>query len=741
MRNRKIILIFNLFSALCFLQVNAQTSGIQQQMEIKSPSLSVTFHVDVHRAGLVSGENVYMAGSFGGGYGLWDEPGTNPSNRMEDPENDSVYSLTMELVPGIYYYKYFKGNGWGGGEWAGNPNRQIYVDSSRTVYQVWGVKPVAMTFYVDMHGSGLLPEEPVYISGNFGFNNGIWDLPGSNLHNMLVPGADSVYSITVTVDTAGIYEYKFFKGPGWDGNEWGGGPNRLVFAYNDDVWVNALWAFQQIRFTMNVDTRASGILTGDSVFFSGNFGGSYGSWDVPGTNRATLLTDADHDSVYTSTLLVDLPGAYEFKYFHGSGWEGGEWSGGPNRVLQLNVNASANYIWGDPASAGYEIAGQLAYANPASTPLGNIMLTLKDAWGGPTGTVQTGYSGNYVFMGIPNGQYAFEPFTAKPWGGVTAADVLLYKKHIANISTLTGIYLASGDVNGNGSLTASDVLLIKKRIAMIIGSFPVGDWLFDNEDILIDGSNVTSNFHGLVYGDANGTYLPPYKGSPEADRKGAVHVDMMRHSHGETIVALSLSDMTNLGSYQFTVSYDATLFRFTGAGHLNERFGDLTLGNPVPGRLTFVWAADGPGFAVSENETLCLLHFSRLQPGEALFTVTDDPVIQEFTNYDGTRFVPEAAGCVLGYPAGADDVPTEGLVVLPNPFTDILEFSFALEREMATDLRLYNSLGKEVAIIVNQATPAGSFHVRFDGSALAKGIYFYRLKAGDKICTGKVIKI
>ncbi len=259
--------------------------------------------------------------------------------------------------------------------------------------------------------------------------------------------------------------------------------------------------------------------------------------------------------------------------------------------------------------------------------------------------------------------------------------------------------------------------------------------------LLIKSSGVTSNFHGLVYGDANGSYIPPYKGSPVAEMKGTLQLDLEKHTRGETIVALSLSDMPDLGSFQFTIAYDPESLRFNGADHLNERFSDITMGNPISGRLTFVWAADGTGVTVSENEILCLLHFSMLQSGEMLFTVTDDPVIQEFTTYDGARFVPKPTGCVSGYPAGADDMHAEGPVVFPNPFIDFLEYTSASDCEMATDLRLYNSLGKEVAIIVNQVTPAGPFHIRFDGSALTRGIYFYRLRTGNKIMTGKVIKI
>ncbi|HNY08193.1 MAG TPA: dockerin type I domain-containing protein, partial [Bacteroidales bacterium] len=90
-------------------------------------------------------------------------------------------------------------------------------------------------------------------------------------------------------------------------------------------------------------------------------------------------------------------------------------------------------------------------------------------------------------------------------------DVLLYKKHIAGISLLSGIFLNSGDVNGSGSLSASDVLLIKKRIALITNSFSVGDWLVSDIPVTVNGSSVTLNLDGLCYGDANASYTPPAK--------------------------------------------------------------------------------------------------------------------------------------------------------------------------------------------------------------------------------------
>jgi hypothetical protein len=39
-------------------------------------------------------------------------------------------------------------------------------------------------------------------------------------------------------------------------------------------------------------------------------------------------------------------------------------------------------------------------------------------------------------------------------------------------------------------------------------------------------------------------------------------------------------------------------------------------------------------------------------------------------------------------------------------------------------------LGREVGALVNEEKPPGSYEVKFDGSNLSSGVYFYRLHAG-----------
>jgi hypothetical protein len=63
----------------------------------------------------------------------------------------------------------------------------------------------------------------------------------------------------------------------------------------------------------------------------------------------------------------------------------------------------------------------------------------------------------------------------------------------------------------------------------------------------------------------------------------------------------------------------------------------------------------------------------------------------------------------------------------PNPFNPSTVISFDLPIREDVTLTVYSILGQKVATLVNEALPAGSHEVRFDGSRLSSGVYFFRL--------------
>jgi photosystem II stability/assembly factor-like uncharacterized protein len=74
----------------------------------------------------------------------------------------------------------------------------------------------------------------------------------------------------------------------------------------------------------------------------------------------------------------------------------------------------------------------------------------------------------------------------------------------------------------------------------------------------------------------------------------------------------------------------------------------------------------------------------------------------------------------------------------PNPFNPSTQINFNIPHDEFVSLKVYNSLGQEVANLVNEMSKAGSHEVTFNASNLSSGIYYYRIEAGKNISVKKM---
>lgn len=74
----------------------------------------------------------------------------------------------------------------------------------------------------------------------------------------------------------------------------------------------------------------------------------------------------------------------------------------------------------------------------------------------------------------------------------------------------------------------------------------------------------------------------------------------------------------------------------------------------------------------------------------------------------------------------------------PNPFNPVTTISWKSTSSGRQILKVYNILGKEISTLVDEYRPAGDYEVKFDGSGLPSGIYFYKLDCGDFISVKKM---
>ncbi len=74
----------------------------------------------------------------------------------------------------------------------------------------------------------------------------------------------------------------------------------------------------------------------------------------------------------------------------------------------------------------------------------------------------------------------------------------------------------------------------------------------------------------------------------------------------------------------------------------------------------------------------------------------------------------------------------------PNPFNPSTTIYYTIPRQGTVSIKVYDSIGRAVATLVNAQQTAGNYEVVLDGTMLASGIYFYQLQlatSGSVVCS------
>jgi len=74
----------------------------------------------------------------------------------------------------------------------------------------------------------------------------------------------------------------------------------------------------------------------------------------------------------------------------------------------------------------------------------------------------------------------------------------------------------------------------------------------------------------------------------------------------------------------------------------------------------------------------------------------------------------------------------------PNPFNPSTMIQYSIKNKSFATLKIYDILGKEVAVLLNDVVEAGDHSVKFDATDLPSGIYMYQLQAEGIVLTKKM---
>ncbi|MDO9254150.1 MAG: T9SS type A sorting domain-containing protein [Bacteroidales bacterium] len=96
------------------------------------------FQVDMNGSGILPTDSLFITGSLGGIYGTWNEPGTNPNNKLTDPDGDGYYTIALSLPNQVIEFKFVKNATWANQDPYGS-NRVFTITGDCNVIFTWGV--------------------------------------------------------------------------------------------------------------------------------------------------------------------------------------------------------------------------------------------------------------------------------------------------------------------------------------------------------------------------------------------------------------------------------------------------------------------------------------------------------------------------------------------------------------------------------------------------------------------------
>jgi hypothetical protein len=77
----------------------------------------------------------------------------------------------------------------------------------------------------------------------------------------------------------------------------------------------------------------------------------------------------------------------------------------------------------------------------------------------------------------------------------------------------------------------------------------------------------------------------------------------------------------------------------------------------------------------------------------------------------------------------------------PNPFNPHTSVIYELKKETFVSIKIFNILGAEVASLVNDTKPAGTYEIKWNASTFSSGVYFCKMQSGLSSSTKKMILV
>lgn len=257
-------------------------------------------------------------------------------------------------------------------------------------------------------------------------------------------------------------------------------------------------------------------------------------------------------------------------------------------------------------------------------------------------------------------------------------------------------------------------------------------------------NNIVSPFYtfspGGGYVEAPDTLYPGRAYWVKADTAGTLGMDFLQEPSSQAIGrSMPKPEVSRLNSITVTDAYgNARTLRF-GTDVPNTKYFSLP---PLPpqGAFDARFATHRSVENVPPGTSMGIL-LQGEPPYMVTYSVEGRWLLAGNTIADTGTFTVEGAYLTLS--RGDPTVPAEFALEqnYPNPFNPVTRISYSIPYSGYVTLKIFNIIGQEVATLVQEVKESGTHEVSWNAGNGPSGVYFYRLQAGTRTATAKMILV
>jgi len=407
--------------------------------------------------------------------------------------------------------------------------------------------------------------------------------------------------------------------------------------------------------------------------------------------------------------------------------------------IPVEINNSLITIQGE-----FEISGNVLYYD--GLEVNSVQFTLEDYIDNANSYIQySDLGGGFQFSEIETGNYILTPQKFEDLGGLTSTDASRIARYSIGAYSLEPLQVVAADVSLNGTVSGLDA----SRVARYVVGLPVNfnddslHWIFSPNAIeyfplAVDDSS--RNFIAYRLGDVNGTWNPDNLLSRSVQDED-INFERYKLVNKESAsLSVIIPDSLYIEGVDIEIGYDPSKINQVSINYNADVFNGQHydfLSNVDLKLKSAIWNISTPqkiGGIIAQIEFNCI---GQCDDAKIWF---DKFKINDKVN-NGGFLISESNIITKGIELTLNTNPKKTSLAqnYPNPFNPNTTVSWTLESQSNIDLSIYNVNGEVIDILARGIYNAGTFNVTWSGAYYSSGIYFSRLKVGDRVLQNKMI--